>query len=95
MTVRSMAAAALVAAPIVFAPSALAGVIMGEVQRMDAGAGLVDLEHPDGDPFTDLASINVPTVGSFIIVEASVPDVSANTSKASWRAGCRSGVPAA
>lgn len=77
MTVRSLAAPAFAAALIVFTPSALGGIVAGEVQRMDAGAGLVDLEHPVADPFTDIASINVPTVGSFIIVEASVPDVSA------------------
>ena len=77
MTVRSLATAALGAAIVAIVPSANAGVVMGEVYRMDAGAGLLDLDHPVPDPFTDLASIDGPDVGSFLLVEASVPDVSA------------------
>lgn len=81
MIVRSLAAFALGAALVVPVPSALAGVVMGDLQRMDTGAGLLDLDHPVSDPFTDLASIEDPGVGSYLLVEASVPDLSAFSSE--------------
>lgn len=77
MHVRSLMSSALATTLAGLAGHAHAGIVMGEVSRMDTGAGLIDLDHPVPDPFTDLASIAHPSVGSFLLVEASVPDVSA------------------
>lgn len=80
MHARSLSAAVAAAALFVLAGSARAGIVMDSVLRMDTGAGLIDAEFPVADPFTDLASIEDPGIGSFLLVEASVPDISAFTS---------------
>ena len=77
MHARRLMAPSLMAALLAIAGHAHAGIVLGEVNRMDTGAGVIDLDHPVPDPFTDLASIDDPPVGSFLIVEASVPDFSA------------------
>lgn len=74
---RLLVATSIATSLLSFAGSAHAGVITGEIQRMDAGAGIVHPAHPVPDPFTDIASIAMPTVGSFILIEASVPGSSA------------------
>lgn len=80
MHARSLSAPAVLAALVSLAGNAHAGIVMGEVNRMDTGAGLIDLDHPMSDPFTDIASIDDPAIGSFLLVEASVPDISSFSS---------------
>lgn len=80
MHARSLSAAAATAALAALTGSVHAGIVMDSILRMDTGAGLIDIEFPAADPFTDLASIDDPAIGSSLLVEASVPDISAFTS---------------
>lgn len=77
MHVRSLIAPSLAISLAAFAGQVDAGILWGEVVRMDTGAGRIDLDHPVSDPFIDLASIHNPSVGSFVLVESSSPDASA------------------
>jgi hypothetical protein len=81
MHARWSCALPLAAASLGLAAFAQAGVVSGEVQRMEAGAGFLDLDFPMPDPFFDLASIVTPPVGSFILVEESIPDIRAYRSR--------------
>lgn len=80
MNVRLLSASSVATAMLALATPVHAGVVFGQVNRMEGGAGLIDLDFSVPDPFLDIATINTPAIGSYLLVEATVPDISAYTS---------------